>query len=167
MLPAKEPIRTRRTLRERGDPHREPRHERENAVCANCGAVLHHGRWAYDETRRQTLLATEQARETLCPGCQRAREGLPEGVVSLTGEYLAEHEAELLSTIWTHAKAANRKDPTQRIIDALRDGERLEIWTTTPRLAQKLGRALSDAYKGSLKHNFSRGDRLLRIEWRR
>ena len=167
MRTATGPTLIRRRLRDPGDSHREPRHERENAICEGCGAVLKAGRWVYDHKRRQTLKATGKARQALCLGCERATQAHAQGILGLHGPFMASRQDEILGLVWKRAKDENRQDPTQRIIDVYPNSGGVVVWTTTPKLAQKLGRAINKAYKGELTQVFSRGDHLVRVDWTR
>jgi hypothetical protein len=65
------------------------------------------------------------------------------------------------------ARAAE-DNPTARVMSWGTKGEpRLELTTTTPHLAQRLGHALEKAYGGEVGYDFSHENEVARVAWSR
>jgi hypothetical protein len=60
----------------------------EPAVCAECGAFFHAGRWQWGEH-------PSGASEVVCPACHRIRDRFPAGFVYVGGPYFIDHRDEL------------------------------------------------------------------------
>ena len=84
----------------------------EPTVCPDCGAVFHAGHW-------QWLAKPKDAHQITCPACHRIRDHFPAGYVTLSGEFFAKHEQEILQLI--HHREAQEKagHPLQRIMATL------------------------------------------------
>jgi len=132
----------------------------EPTVCPDCGAVFHAGRW-------QWLEKPAGAHQTSCPACHRVRDKFPAGYVSLAGEFLAAHEAEVLQLI-RHREARERVEhPLQRIMGIEKTEHGTLVTTTDIHLARGIGEALHHAYQGELEFHYSPEQNLLRVNWSR
>lgn len=132
----------------------------EPTVCPDCGAVFHSGRW-------QWLEKPKDAHQTTCPACHRIRDHLPAGYVSLAGEFLAAHEAEILQLIH-HLEAQKKTEHPLQHIMAIEKTEHGTVVTTTDiHLARGIGEALHHAYQGELEFHCSPEQDLLRVNWSR
>ncbi len=140
---------------------------KEVAVCKECMALYLNNRW-YSSEEGLPKLSTDMVRnEALCSACQRVRDNNPAGVATFTGDYLAEHEREILSTIKKVGERVSAKNPLARIME-IRQGEKvLIVFTTADKLAQKLGREIYKAHNGLLEFQWSREDNFVRVNWRR
>ena len=59
-------------------------------------------------------------------------------------------------------------NPTGRILAVDRgDGARMTVTTTTEHLAKRLGHAVSRAYDGQVRFDFSHENKLARVYWHR
>jgi hypothetical protein len=161
--PARQPRHEQRHEQRRAaslDPYRERRKPPGAAACADCGAVFYRGRWTWRP-------APAQARRALCPACRRIRERQPAGFVRLAGPFAREHRDDLVA-IARHCEAAERKEhPLQRIMRIEASGEGMVVTTTDGHLARRIGEALYRAHRGELGYRYTRGERLLRVNWRR
>lgn len=132
----------------------------EPAVCVDCGAVFHAGRWQWSPR-------PQGAEEALCAACHRIRDHFPAGFVQVGGEFFAEHRDELMSLIRHHAEKAKEQHPLARIMQIEPDGDGVLITTTDLHLARDLGAALHHACQGELELLYNPAEKLLRVYWQR
>src|SRR5262249_51763980 len=90
------------------DPYQARQKLREPAACRECGAVYRHGRWHWG-------LKPSEAREEMCPACQRIQDGLPAGILRLQGGFAQQHEHELISLALNEEAVEKREHPLNRI----------------------------------------------------
>ncbi len=146
------------------DPIHDPYQERgklaEPAVCSNCGAVYHQGRW-------QWMMPPADALQTHCAACRRIQENMPAGYVSIEGTYAQSHHDELINLVRHLEQRQKAEHPMKRIMAIEEVDNTLLITTTDIHLARNIGDALEDAYKGELDFHYNKEEYLLRIRWRR
>jgi len=128
--------------------------------CRRCGAVYRRGRWRWESAPRGASTA-------LCPACQRIRDRLPAGYVTLGGRFFARHRDEILARVRSCEDAEKRTHPMQRIMAISRNGAGMLVTTTDAHLGRRIGDALRDAYKGKLEVHYNPEDNLLRVLWSR
>lgn len=132
----------------------------EPASCPDCGSVYRNGRWTWEA-------AAPGSERVVCPACQRIRDRLPAGFVSLRGAFLAAHHDEVVKAVRHCEVAEKREHPLQRIMAVEGDGSGLTVTTTDPHLARRIGEALHKAYKGKLEYHYNKAENLLRVSWER
>lgn len=155
------PVRRDRLLQEdRHDPYQARHKLPEPTVCPDCGAVFHDGRW-------QWRARPAGAHEVNCPACQRSRDRMPAGYVSVSGDFFANHRDELLQLIHNEAARAKAGHPLKRILDIADENGGTLVTTTDIHLARGLGEALHHAYQGELEYHYNEQEHLLRVAWQR
>lgn len=142
------------------DPYAQQEKLSEPAVCSECGAVYHQGRW-------QWLLPPPNAQAVKCAACRRIQENMPAGYVALEGEFARDHRVELIELIHNHEAREKAEHPLQRIIAIDEQNGGLMITTTDIHLARGIGEALKHAYKGTLDYHYLHDEYLLRVHWER
>jgi len=142
------------------DPYRARGKWPEPTVCPECHAVFHRGRW-------QWATAEPDAEEHLCPACQRVRDRVPAGQLTLSGEFFNTHRDEVLHLIRNTETKARAEHPLERIIEIVEQGTQTVITYTDGHLARGTGAALHHAYDGELDSRYTDEGDLLRVSWRR
>lgn len=142
----------------RHDPYQARRKPAAHSVCPVCKLVYENGRW-------QQGAAPKGAPSEICPACHRTRDRFPAGYVTIEGPFAYEHRADVLRTARNFAERMQAEHPLQRIMAVEEAGEKLELTTTDIHLAQGIGRALYNAYRGNLTYSFSESEYLLRVHW--
>ncbi len=150
------------------DPYKTALEYKELSVCRRCRSIYHDKRWSIDEKLYKSLLKDAgKVNYTLCPACQKIQTGYVEGVVELEGDFLFKHKEDILNLINNTEKRANYIDPLEKIIkiDIDDQNEKIILTTTSENLAQRIGKNLEKAYKGSVEYSFSKEDRMARVYW--
>lgn len=132
----------------------------EPAVCTTCEAVFYDGQW-------QWLPAPSHAYRVCCPACNRTRDHYPAGYVSLSGEYFAGHEQEIMHLVQHQAAHEKPWHPLQRIMSVEKIGNGTLITTTDLHLARGIGERLHHAHQGELEFHYNPEENLLRVIWSR
>ena len=132
----------------------------EPAVCPECGAFFHAGRWQWGEH-------PSGASEVVCPACHRIRDRFPAGFVYVGGPYFIDHRDEFTSLIRHHEEKEKARHPLARIIDVEPADDGMLVTTTDIHLARDLGEALHHACQGDLEFHYNEDQKLLRVHWHR
>jgi NMD protein affecting ribosome stability and mRNA decay len=149
------------------DPYISDEGMKEPALCITCRALYQNKRWTLDPKTFDELEASGEGHWVTCPACQKIAEGYPEGVVTLRGDYLWEHEEEIFNILKNEEAKAMAKNPLERIISMFRENDDLVIETTEEKLAEHLGRALHKAHQGELKVTWTEDHAICRVTWER
>jgi hypothetical protein len=135
-------------------------------ICRKCHAIHQHCSWTLDEpTYEQALL--QEHHLTTCPACRKIDQHYAEGVVSLNGAYLWQHEEQIRNLIRNEEQWALQKNPLERILRQERVGDRLVLETTDVKLAEHLGRAIHKAHQGELHFSWEGSPATCRVDWQR
>lgn len=137
------------------------------AVCKMCRSIYHHKRWYMEG--EVSLSKTQKARMSLviCPACRKVQDRFPGGIVTLKGEFLNTHKDQILHLVRNVEARAKEVNPLERTISIKNMKGNVEIQTTNEKLAQRIGREIQRAYKGTAKYRWSRDDKFVRVEWYR
>jgi len=128
------------------------------AVCSQCGAVFHEGRW-------QWLQAPANAHMVICPACHRIRDHCPAGFLVLKGEFFLAHHDEIMSLVHNHEQYERPEHPLKRIMAVEEKDNTTLVTTTDIHLARGIGEALRLAYQGELEFDYNPEQNLLRVSW--
>ncbi|HEY5763906.1 MAG TPA: BCAM0308 family protein [Rhodocyclaceae bacterium] len=131
----------------------------EPAVCSQCGAVYHAGRWQWG--KRPT-----GAQEVACAACQRIADHYPAGFVHVGGDFFAARRDEIIRLLRHHEEKQKAHHPLARIMAIEDEAGGVVLTTTDLHLAHDLGEALYHAYQGDLDFHYNEGETLLRVHWR-
>lgn len=157
-----QPQRRDRQIRERvHDPYRLRDKPPGTATCPQCGVSYAKGRW-------QWLAAPEDgAAVHLCPACQRERDHLPAGFVTIEGWFVGPHKEEIIGLVRRCAEQESALHPLNRIMELREEGMHLEVTTTDIHLPRRIGEALANAYDGNLSFRYRDGEYHMQVTWRR
>ena len=142
------------------DPYHATRKIKSPAVCPDCSAVYRDGRWTWQA-------ASEDADQHRCPACQRIADKVPAAFLTIRGKFFRKHRREILNLIDNYATRERQAHPLKRIMST-EDLERSYVLNfTEAHLARGIGDALHNAYGGNIEYQYSKGDIMLRVTWRR
>jgi hypothetical protein len=145
---------------ERHDPYRAKAKLSDPTGCPECGACFREGRWTWRK-------APADAPQETCPACRRIRDDYPGGYLTLEGDFVRDHEEEILGLVRNVEERARSEHPLQRLMGISKQEGGLQITTTDAHLAHSIAKALSHAYRGELDSTWAEGESLLRATWRR
>ncbi|MEX6503703.1 BCAM0308 family protein [Pseudomonas zhanjiangensis] len=143
-----------------GDPYLKPPSSG-SALCPQCGAVYQQGRWAWQDS------PPAEAQSLACPACQRIADGEPAGTLQLSGDFLDEHRDEILNLIHNTEAAEKAQHALERLLKVSEEQGSVQVTTTGVHLANRIGHALSAAYKGRIEYSYSEDERHVGIHWHR
>jgi len=149
------------------DPYFPDAGLKEPAVCQSCQAVYRLKRWQLDPALTAKLASDPSVHWVTCPACQKIAEHYPEGILTLRGSYLWDHEEEIHNILVNTANRFAARNPLERIIRMQRTDEALIIETTANKLAEQLGRSLQKAHSGALQIDWQGAPVVCRVQWER
>lgn len=153
-----------RLIKERiHDPYMTRENPPEPTLCPECGVAFMNGRWQWPE---ETPAA---AREELCPACQRIRDGVPAGILTLKGPFFQAHREEILNLLHNKERAEKAQHPMKRLmaIDEEEDGDGVVVTFTDRHLPRGVGTAIESAYEGDLDIHYADEAGIVRAFWER
>jgi len=137
---------------------------REPTACEQCGAVFMKRSWRRDH--KVTLALLDRAAWTVCPACEQAKRKTGQGRVLVRGKFVLAHEDAIRARIRNVAARAGYTQPERRVISVDREGDALEVLTTSQKLAHRIVNELKKAFRGRATFNWSDDGTLLAV-WRR
>jgi NMD protein affecting ribosome stability and mRNA decay len=152
-----------RLLKERvHDPYMTRSKPSEPTVCPECGVVFGSGRWQWMHE------PPEHPNYELCPACQRIRDKVPAGFLTLGGKFFGEHRDEILHLIHNKVEDQKKQHPMKRLmfIEDQKDGSAV-ITFTDVHLPRGVGEAIERAYEGELEIQYTEEAGIVRVYWQR
>ncbi len=149
------------------DPYLPEEGLKETSLCSSCHAVYRNKRWYLDPALYSAAKKGKDFNWVTCPACRKIAERYTEGVVTLRGSYLWDHEEEIRSILKREEQKAMAKNPLERILRIDRQGDELVVETTEEKLAEHLGRALHKAHQGDLNVSWAEDHAVCRVIWER
>ncbi len=148
------------------DPYLNNAGRKEICLCLGCQAVYRNKRWLLDPGLFKELEASGTATWVTCPACRKMAEKYPEGIVTLQGDYLWQHESEIRNILQNEAERIRQRNPLERIMRMEKVGGSMVIETTAEKLAEHLGRAVQRAHQGQLQIKWARErTAVCRVDW--
>lgn len=132
----------------------------EPAVCTDCGAIYHAGRWQWGE-RPVAAVAV------ICPACHRIRDHFPAGFVEAGGSFFSAHKDEALTLLRHHEEKEKAEHALARIMAVENTQDGVLVTTTDIHLARDLGEALHHAFQGELAFPYNEAENRIRVQWHR
>lgn len=124
----------------------------EPSVCNGCGAVWSGRTW---RQRPVTAALLARARWRQCPACTATRQGEFWGRVVVRGAFAEANDALIRRRIRNVAERAGSTQPQRRLVSIRRDGDGLEILTTSQKLAHRIVHELKKAFRGRTIYRWS------------
>lgn len=152
---------------EETDPYRSKEAPDDMALCRRCGAVYHEKRWYTRDELPGKLAGAPNTALVFCPGCQKVKDKYAEGYLTIEGRFVEEHGNEIMSIIENKEGLQAYINPLEQIVEIKRFDGRIEVQTTTEKLAQRIGQILQKAFSGELVYRWSGDKSLARITWTR
>lgn len=149
-----------RFLEDEDDPYRVELED--GSYCTECGIVYINKNW------KLNALEKFKKKPIICPACKKIKEDYYLGILELKGNFLKEHKEEIRNILKNEEERQRAKNALPRIgkIEETED-ERLIVYTTSVRLAYRLGKAVYNACKGDLTIKWSDGEHFTRVYWSR
>lgn len=146
------------------DAYRLSRKFPEPTVCTECKAVFQGGRWQWPAEGVSTPKA---AKQTVCPACRRVRDEYPAGMLTISGEFLRLHKADVMAVFRAEEELEVADHPLNRVIDLREDDTEITVTTTDIHLPRRIAEALYRAYEGDLSIDYADDEQSVRFAWRR
>ena len=148
--------------------------------CPDCLARFYRKRWSLPKmntTEANTTMMPSAAKKTttqqvlipqryICPACRKLRDGYAEGFIHIQWENWAAHKADVLGLIHNEEYKAVQNNPLERVMTIHTRPDGADIETTTEHFAQRLGKHLDRAFKGTIQYRWSHKDKCVRITWK-
>jgi len=150
-----------------GDPYLNKEAPDEMALCKKCGSVYHAKRWYAQGSLPESLSGARNSELVFCPACQKIKDGYAEGYLSIEGGFVREHADEIMSAIDNKEEMAFQINPLEQIVEIRRFEDRIEVQTTTDKMAQRLGQLLHKTFSGEIAYKWSSDTKLARVVWTR
>jgi hypothetical protein len=136
----------------------------EPAACERCGSIFMKRSWRQD--RKVTLALLDRVAWTVCPACEQARRRVGQGRVLVRGRFALANEDAIRARIRNVATRASYTQPSRRLVSVDREGDALEVLTTSQKLAHRIVNELKKAFRGRATFHWSDDGTLLAV-WRR
>jgi hypothetical protein len=89
------------------------------------------------------------------------------GRLKLSGQFLLDHESDLVNLIKHQGNLAAAKNPGHKVTKIEKVNGGIVVETSDHNLALHIGKALSAAYKGKHEYKFSAGEKYVEVLWQR
>ena len=142
------------------DPYKRAAKLKEPTQCPQCRAVYHKGRWQWGP-------APADAHQELCQACHRINDKFPAGTLTLAGDFVAAHRADMLAIVRHQEELEKKEHPLNRIMSIEEAADRIVITTTDIHLPRRIGEAVKRTFRGKLELQFDEDAYSARIDWRR
>jgi hypothetical protein len=136
-------------------------------ICPACHAILKDQAWFVDEALFRQLDGKPGVWPALCPGCLKVARGVYEGEVILQSRLLVQTKSVALELIGNEEERARRSNPLSRLTAVEDCGDEIKILTTTPLLAERIGKAFCRVYEGNMEIQQTPSVKFRRVVWRR
>ncbi len=152
-----------RLIKERNhDPYMANRKLTEPTFCPQCSVVFSAGRWQWQSAQ------PKGAQEETCPACQRINDKMPAGILTLSGDFFAQHRTEILNLVNNKVEEQKADHPMKRLMAvADQDDGSTVITFTDTHLPRGVGQTIENSYEGQLEIQYTEGASVVRVYWQR
>lgn len=135
-------------------------------VCPQCDAIYYYKSWHHDFLDYKGTNLDKEVIFKLCPADQMKKDGFFEGEV-IIDNFPNEQGEEILNIIENTGEKARKQDILDRILNIEKLNNKIIVTTSENQLAQKIGKNINKAKKGSkLEESFSEEDVIrVRVYW--
>lgn len=151
------------TRKDKTPPSTKTRRLKDPTVCDRCGAIYTRKTWRFDHPVTRELLAA--ASWDICPACEQTKNGIGYGRIVLRQLPPTAGEVVVRRRIDNVASRAAHTQPERRVISVDRNGDGLEVLTTSQELAHRIGREIEKAFGGRCRYSWSDDDGSLFAVW--
>ncbi len=123
------------------------------SLCELCGSVYSAKRWKRNPRLAREALA--RGAWTVCPACLQVEAGRYYGTVEVAGPAVAAKLDSIRRRIANVERRARYTQPERRIVSSDWDGSKLEVRTTSQKLAHRIARELEKAFRGHARYQWS------------
>jgi NMD protein affecting ribosome stability and mRNA decay len=136
----------------------------EPTICARCGAVYARRTWRHDHSLSDEQI--ERGEWGFCPACLQVAHQEGQGRLLIHGSAVGPRAKLIRDRIENVAKRAGKTQPERRLVSVAEvDGAgRLEVLTTSQKLAHRLAHELKKAFGGKVAYSWS-DDGSLFAQW--
>jgi hypothetical protein len=144
------------------DPYLHRHKPAQPSTCPDCQATYHDGRWTWEAP-------APGAASHRCPACERIRDGVPAGELTLSGAFLAGHADEVMRLVTNTGEHISQEHPLERLIDTSGDpaGGEVLLRFTGVHGTHGMGQALVHAFGGTLEAPYPDAGSIMRARWQR
>jgi len=146
---------------EEHDPYMPRGKLEEPTVCTGCGVLFADGRWQWPPE------PPEGAHEVLCPACQRIRDGVPAGFLTLSGDFAHQHREEIMGLVSNKVEDQKGQHPMKRLMGVKDEEGDIVLPFTDRHLPRGIGKALESAYEGEFEIHYTEEAGIVRAWWKR
>lgn len=143
------------------DPYMAAAKPDEPSVCRECGVVFSEGRWRWSPE-----LPTDAA-YALCPACQRLRDRVPAGFLSLSGNFFRKHRDDIMHLVENTVDTQQKEHPMKRLMSIEDSDGGVVVTFTDIHLPRTVGTAIERAYDGELEIRIAEEASIARVYWSR
>ncbi len=137
---------------------------RTKLICRQCQAVYDSKSWM--PFRDMNPKMVDQLKISICPACHEKISHISDGVLHLSGLGVKAHKKDILNLVNNMGKEAENKNILNRIERIEDNSKGIMVYTTINQLAVKIGKAVSNAYKGGkLDIKWSKKDKPVEVYW--
>jgi hypothetical protein len=136
----------------------------EPTVCERCGAIFSNRAWR--RRRGVTGALLDRAAWTQCPACKQTRGGEYWGRVVVRGSFALANESAIRQRIQNVAAQAESTQPEHRLVSVEREGDVLDVLTTSQKVAHRIVHELKKAFRGRASYKWSDDGSLFAV-WER
>ncbi len=149
------------------DPYLPKKGLVDHSICKDCNAIYHNKKWFLDAKLYEQKKSLKDINWVECPACKKTKENVPSGIVTLKGEFLQQHKQEILNLIKNEDERSKNFNPLKRIMKIDEKEGEVEIFTTSAKLAQRIGSILHKAYSGEVDYKKHENAKFMRVAWTR
>lgn len=143
------------------DPYKAAAKPAKPSLCRECGVVFSEGRWRWSPELPTGVT------DALCPACQRLRDRVPAGFLTLNGDFFRAHRKDIMQLVENTVDAQQREHPMKRVMDIEDAADGVVVTFTDIHLPRTVGEAVRRAYDGELEIQFAGEAGIARVYWSR